>query len=193
MARSQPLLVILQAGGHEEDRHRVGAQPAHLGRPLDVDDQDHADAAGAVRFDLAARRAVQLAEDVGPLQERAVPHFLLEAEPSIASRWAQELAQRNGPVVMPQWLTPDDISAEKAYYSLEWLVTERSISVGGKEYMELLGGLVVRDRISTGLGVALPTDYITSSSQRTKLLLILHTQELARRGVRLLPVASFVL
>jgi adenylate cyclase len=52
-------------------------------------------------------------------------------------------------------------------------VTERSITIDGKEYMELLGGLVVRDRISTGLGVALPTDYITSSSQRTKLLLIL--------------------
>lgn len=56
--------------------------------------------------------------------------------------------------------------------AVEGNVTERSVHVGGKEYMELVGGLVVRDRVSTGLGVALPTDYITSSSQRTRLLLI---------------------
>jgi class 3 adenylate cyclase len=51
-------------------------------------------------------------------------------------------------------------------------VTERSIKAAGKEYMELVGGLVVRDKVAAGLGVALPTDYITSSSQRTRLLLI---------------------
>ena len=47
----------------------------------------------------------------------------------MAAAWARELAERDGPIVMPQWLTPDDIVAERAYYSLEWLVTERSISV----------------------------------------------------------------
>jgi RHH-type proline utilization regulon transcriptional repressor/proline dehydrogenase/delta 1-pyrroline-5-carboxylate dehydrogenase len=31
--------------------------------------------------------------------------------------------------VTPQCLTADDISGGKAYYALEWLVTERSISI----------------------------------------------------------------
>ena len=30
---------------------------------------------------------------------------------------------------MPQCLTPEDISAGPSYYSLEWLLTERSISI----------------------------------------------------------------
>jgi RHH-type proline utilization regulon transcriptional repressor/proline dehydrogenase/delta 1-pyrroline-5-carboxylate dehydrogenase len=54
---------------------------------------------------------------------------LFEGEAAMAAAWTRELAERDGPIVMPQWLTPDDIVAEKAYYSLEWLVTERSISV----------------------------------------------------------------
>jgi len=54
---------------------------------------------------------------------------LFEGEPSIAATWARELAARDGPIVMPQCLTPEDISAGTAYYSLECLVTERSISI----------------------------------------------------------------
>jgi RHH-type proline utilization regulon transcriptional repressor/proline dehydrogenase/delta 1-pyrroline-5-carboxylate dehydrogenase len=53
---------------------------------------------------------------------------LFEGEPSIAAAWARELAARDGPIVMPQCLTPGDISAGPAY-SLEWLLTERSISI----------------------------------------------------------------
>ena len=47
----------------------------------------------------------------------------------MAAAWARQLAAREGPIVTPQCLTPDDISRGKAYYSLEWLVTERSISI----------------------------------------------------------------
>jgi RHH-type proline utilization regulon transcriptional repressor/proline dehydrogenase/delta 1-pyrroline-5-carboxylate dehydrogenase len=54
---------------------------------------------------------------------------LFEGEPSMAAQWARELAARDGPIVMPQCLTPEDISAGPAYYSLEWLLTERSISI----------------------------------------------------------------
>jgi RHH-type proline utilization regulon transcriptional repressor/proline dehydrogenase/delta 1-pyrroline-5-carboxylate dehydrogenase len=54
---------------------------------------------------------------------------LFEGEPSMAAAWARELAARDGPIVMPQCLTPEDISAGPAYYSLEWLLTERSISI----------------------------------------------------------------
>jgi RHH-type proline utilization regulon transcriptional repressor/proline dehydrogenase/delta 1-pyrroline-5-carboxylate dehydrogenase len=54
---------------------------------------------------------------------------LFEGEPSMAAAWARELAARDGPIVMPQCLAPEDISAGTAYYSLEWLVTERSISI----------------------------------------------------------------
>jgi len=54
---------------------------------------------------------------------------LFEGEPSMVAAWARELAARDGPIVMPQCLTPEDISAGTACYSLEWLVTERSISI----------------------------------------------------------------
>ncbi|TMG95726.1 MAG: L-glutamate gamma-semialdehyde dehydrogenase, partial [Betaproteobacteria bacterium] len=54
---------------------------------------------------------------------------LFEGEPSMAAQWARELAARDGPIVMPQCLTPEDISAGPFYYSLEWLLTERSISI----------------------------------------------------------------
>jgi RHH-type proline utilization regulon transcriptional repressor/proline dehydrogenase/delta 1-pyrroline-5-carboxylate dehydrogenase len=54
---------------------------------------------------------------------------LFEGEPSMAAGWARQLAAHDGPIVTPQCLTPDDISGGKAYYSLEWLVTERSISI----------------------------------------------------------------
>jgi RHH-type proline utilization regulon transcriptional repressor/proline dehydrogenase/delta 1-pyrroline-5-carboxylate dehydrogenase len=54
---------------------------------------------------------------------------LFEGEPSMAAAWARQLAARDGPIVTPQCLTPDDISGGKAYYLLEWLVTERSISI----------------------------------------------------------------
>jgi RHH-type proline utilization regulon transcriptional repressor/proline dehydrogenase/delta 1-pyrroline-5-carboxylate dehydrogenase len=54
---------------------------------------------------------------------------LFEGEPSMAAASARQLAARDGPIVTPQCLTADDISGGKAYYSLEWLVTERSISI----------------------------------------------------------------
>ena len=54
---------------------------------------------------------------------------LCEAEPSRAAAWARQRAARDRPIVTPQCLIPDDISGGKAYYSLEWLVTERSISI----------------------------------------------------------------
>jgi RHH-type transcriptional regulator, proline utilization regulon repressor / proline dehydrogenase / delta 1-pyrroline-5-carboxylate dehydrogenase len=54
---------------------------------------------------------------------------LFEGEPSIAATWECQLAARDGPIVTPQCLTADEISRGKAYYSLEWLVTERSISI----------------------------------------------------------------
>src|SRR5947209_15843862 len=43
-AQPQPPLVLLPAGGPQEDGHRVGALRPHLRRPLHVDDQDDADA-----------------------------------------------------------------------------------------------------------------------------------------------------
>jgi RHH-type proline utilization regulon transcriptional repressor/proline dehydrogenase/delta 1-pyrroline-5-carboxylate dehydrogenase len=54
---------------------------------------------------------------------------LFEGAPSMAAVWARVLAARDGPIVMPQCLTPEDISAGPAYYALEWLLTERSISI----------------------------------------------------------------
>jgi RHH-type transcriptional regulator, proline utilization regulon repressor / proline dehydrogenase / delta 1-pyrroline-5-carboxylate dehydrogenase len=54
---------------------------------------------------------------------------LFEGEPSMAAAWARQLAARDGPIVTPQCLSPEDMSGGRAYYSLEWLVTERSISV----------------------------------------------------------------
>jgi RHH-type transcriptional regulator, proline utilization regulon repressor / proline dehydrogenase / delta 1-pyrroline-5-carboxylate dehydrogenase len=54
---------------------------------------------------------------------------LFEGEPSMAAAWARRLAACDGPIVTPQCLSPDVISGGTAYYSLEWLVTERSISV----------------------------------------------------------------
>jgi adenylate cyclase len=49
----------------------------------------------------------------------------------------------------------------------------RTIQAGGTEYLELVGGLVIRDQISHGLGVAVPTSYIHESSARTRLMLSL--------------------
>jgi RHH-type transcriptional regulator, proline utilization regulon repressor / proline dehydrogenase / delta 1-pyrroline-5-carboxylate dehydrogenase len=54
---------------------------------------------------------------------------LFEGEPSMAAAWARQLAAHDGPIVTPQCLSPGDISGGTAYYSLEWLLTERSISV----------------------------------------------------------------
>jgi RHH-type proline utilization regulon transcriptional repressor/proline dehydrogenase/delta 1-pyrroline-5-carboxylate dehydrogenase len=58
-------------------------------------------------------------------------HFtaaLFEGEPLAAASWARQLAARDGPIVTPQCLTPADI-ADGMYYSLDWLVAERSISI----------------------------------------------------------------
>ena len=50
-------------------------------------------------------------------------------------------------------------------------VVQRTVSAGGSDYLELIGGLVVRDQVAAGMGVALPTGYIHQSSARTRLLL----------------------
>jgi len=58
-------------------------------------------------------------------------HFtaaLFEGEPLASASWARQLAARDGPIVTPQCLTPGDI-AGGMYYSLDWLVAERSISI----------------------------------------------------------------
>jgi RHH-type proline utilization regulon transcriptional repressor/proline dehydrogenase/delta 1-pyrroline-5-carboxylate dehydrogenase len=53
---------------------------------------------------------------------------LVEGAASIAALWARLLAARDGPIVTPQCLPPEEI-ASGAGYSLDWLVTERSISI----------------------------------------------------------------
>jgi RHH-type proline utilization regulon transcriptional repressor/proline dehydrogenase/delta 1-pyrroline-5-carboxylate dehydrogenase len=53
---------------------------------------------------------------------------LFEGESPTAAAWARTIADRDGPIVTPQCITPGDIAAG-AHYALEWLVTERSISV----------------------------------------------------------------
>ncbi len=53
---------------------------------------------------------------------------LLEGAASVAATWARSLAARDGPIVTPQCLSPEEI-ASGACYSLDWLVTERSISI----------------------------------------------------------------
>jgi RHH-type proline utilization regulon transcriptional repressor/proline dehydrogenase/delta 1-pyrroline-5-carboxylate dehydrogenase len=53
---------------------------------------------------------------------------LFEGESPTAAAWARTIADRDGPIVTPQCLTPGDTVAG-AHYALEWLVTERSISV----------------------------------------------------------------
>jgi len=50
-------------------------------------------------------------------------------------------------------------------------VISRTVVATGGDYLELVGGLVVRDQIVAGMGVALPTDYIHQSSARTRLFL----------------------
>ncbi len=61
----------------------------------------------------------------------ATPDFtaaLVEGAPSTAASWARFLAQREGPIVTPQCLSAEEIASGVAY-SLDWLVTERSISI----------------------------------------------------------------
>ena len=45
---------------------------------------------------------------------------------------------------------------------------QRPISVNGQGYMELVGGLVVRDKVAGGLGVAIPTNQIDKSGEQTR-------------------------
>ncbi len=53
---------------------------------------------------------------------------LIEGDTRAAAAWARRFAARDGPIVMPQCLTSGEIAAG-AHYTLEWLVTERSISI----------------------------------------------------------------
>lgn len=48
---------------------------------------------------------------------------------------------------------------------------QRPITVAGQAYLELVGGLVVRDKVAGGLGVAIPTNAIDASGSRTRLQL----------------------
>jgi class 3 adenylate cyclase len=50
-------------------------------------------------------------------------------------------------------------------------VVQRTITAQGNDYLELVGGLVVRDQVAAGMGVALPTGYIHQSSARTRVIL----------------------
>ena len=45
---------------------------------------------------------------------------------------------------------------------------QRPINVAGQGYMELVGGLVVRDKVAGGLGVAIPTNAIDKSGEQTR-------------------------
>jgi len=45
---------------------------------------------------------------------------------------------------------------------------QRPITVNGQGYMELVGGLVVRDKVAGGLGVAIPTNAIDKSGEQTR-------------------------
>ena len=53
---------------------------------------------------------------------------LFEGEAATAAAWACRLAARDGPIITPQCLLPDEVAAGTCY-SLELLVTERSISI----------------------------------------------------------------
>jgi RHH-type proline utilization regulon transcriptional repressor/proline dehydrogenase/delta 1-pyrroline-5-carboxylate dehydrogenase len=53
---------------------------------------------------------------------------LFEGDLREGASWARRLAARDGPIVTPQCLAPDDVVAGKCY-SLDWLMAERSVSI----------------------------------------------------------------
>jgi class 3 adenylate cyclase len=56
-------------------------------------------------------------------------------------------------------------------FGTEPQTVQRPITVAGQSYLELVGGLVVRDKVAGGLGVAIPTNAIDASGSRTRLQL----------------------
>jgi adenylate cyclase len=47
-------------------------------------------------------------------------------------------------------------------------VLKRPVRIGNQDYLEVVGGMFVRDSVKTGLGVAIPRSFITQSTERTK-------------------------
>jgi class 3 adenylate cyclase len=58
-------------------------------------------------------------------------------------------------------------------FGAEPQTVQRPITVAGQGYMELVGGLVVRDKVAGGLGVAIPTNAIDKSGEETRLQMTL--------------------
>ena len=70
-AAAQPLLEHLERRRHHEDRRGLDAAAPHLPRALHVDHQHHVLAGVEQRARCRPRRAVEVAEHVGPLEELA--------------------------------------------------------------------------------------------------------------------------
>lgn len=68
------LALDLGRGGHEQDHQCVGMALSHLTRPLEVDLEDHV----LVRRGNGKRGAVEMPEELRPLQESAGGDLLLE-------------------------------------------------------------------------------------------------------------------
>ena len=66
-----------------------------------------------------------------------------------------------------QDLALDPTTLEKVF-GADPQTVQRPISVNGQGYMELVGGLVVRDKVAGGLGVAIPTNQIDKSGEQTR-------------------------
>ncbi|HEX6511892.1 MAG TPA: adenylate/guanylate cyclase domain-containing protein, partial [Chloroflexota bacterium] len=70
-----------------------------------------------------------------------------------------------GPNDQPLDLDPTTLNR---VFGPEPQTVQRPVTVGGLGYMELVGGLVVRDKVAGGLGVAVPTNAIDKSGEATK-------------------------
>jgi class 3 adenylate cyclase len=66
-----------------------------------------------------------------------------------------------------QDLALDQTTLEKVF-GADPQTVQRPINVNGQGYMELVGGLVVRDKVAGGLGVAIPTNQIDKSGEQTR-------------------------
>ena len=78
-AAAQPLLEHRERRRQHEDRHEGEAALAHLLRALHVDHQHHVAARRQQPLGVRRARAVEVAEDVGPLEELARRDHRLEA------------------------------------------------------------------------------------------------------------------
>ncbi len=75
--------------------------------------------------------------------------------------------QRGDPLLQLDQNTLDKI------FGPEPQTVQRPIAVNGQGYMELVGGLVIRDKVAGGLGVAIPTNAIEKSGAETRLQMTL--------------------